>query len=93
MGIKNHGDINFSCLYDTEETEGRRAIEDACEASRIFEPGDLRVYLSDYHYLTVATGGRMFVTKSKNIRTEKFDVGRLDFTVKIARRGLTILGG
>ncbi len=90
-GIVDGGDVSFNGFYDLTDTTGQRILEAAAEVGRIFAPGEIKIYIDNTHYFTVASGGTMFVTKAKSVGMDKAGIGTTDFTVKVAGAPLELL--
>ncbi len=90
-GFVDGGDISFNGFYDMTDTTGQRILEAAAEVGRIFQPGEIKIYIDNSYYFTVASGGTMFVTKAKSVGMDKAGIGTTDFTVKVAGAALELL--
>lgn len=90
-GHVDGGEITFSGFYDPTDVNGQNVLRAACEAGRVMDPGDLKVYIDAAYYFTVASGGTMFVSKAGGVGMDKSGLATTDFTVKVAGAELVLL--
>jgi hypothetical protein len=86
-GLLDCGEISFNGLYDPADTLGQRILEDACESKRILTSGDLRVFINNDYYLTVASPGTMFLTQAKSLGMNSNGMAVTAFSAKLSANG------
>lgn len=89
-GHVDGGEITLSGYFDVTDTNGQRVLEDACENGTIFQPGGIKVFISETEYFTAGVGGTMFVTKAKGVTMEKYGIASTQFTIKVCGAAVTM---
>ncbi len=84
------GTISFSGNYDPSDSNGQNLINSYCSNGSTFAVGDLRFYINNTSYITVATGGQILVTKVKAINFTQSGLGTISFEGKVSSNSLTI---
>jgi hypothetical protein len=89
-GHVDGGEITLSGYFDPTDTNGQRVLEDACENGTIFQPHQIKVFISETEYFSAGVGGTMFVTKAKGVTMEKYGIASTQFTIKVCGTALTL---
>ena len=82
FSVGDAGTITFSGLHDPADA-GQLTLGSACLGSSLFVSGDIRFYVDNTKYWTIAVGGTVMITKSHSITLEKSAMGTVDFEAVI----------
>lgn len=82
-GHVDGGEITFSGYFDPADTDGQRVLEAAAENGTLFNPMDIKFFLSEDKFMTVGPSGHMFVTKALNVGADKASIISASFTIKV----------
>jgi len=78
FSVGDAGTISFSGLHDPADAS-QITLNSACLNSSLFVSGDIRFYVDNTKYWTVAVGGTIMITKVESITLEKSAMGTVDF--------------
>jgi hypothetical protein len=82
FSVGDAGTLTFSGLHDPADAS-QITLNSACINSSNFTSGNIRFYIDNTSYWTIAIGGTILITKVESITMEKSAMGTVDFEAAV----------
>jgi len=90
FSVGDAGTLTFSGLHDPADA-GQLLLNSACLNSSVLASGDIRFYIDNTSYWTIAAGGTVLITKVESITLEKSAMGTVDFEAVVEDGAMVLI--